>query len=547
LKGSKRSITRTAECDKAFNELKEYMSRAPLLSTPEPGDTLMIYLSISTTAVSSVLIQTMEGAEHPVHYVSKALQDAEARYSDIEKLAFALVVSARRLRPYFQAHTIHVLTNHPLRQVLQKPETSGKLVKWAIELGEFDIHYKPHPATKGQAVADFISEFTEPSTVASSQITIEPTPTSSQIHGCGAGLVLISPDKVVLEYALRFKFHASNNEAEYEALLAGLRLAKEMGARQIQIFSDSQLVVHQVNQDFTAKDVPRSENSHADALARLASAIEQGIGRNIHMEILDQPSTRAPLICAIDHSPTWMDPILQFLQNQTLPADPAEARRVRYRSARYLILNGALYKRGFSLPYLRCLTPEEGNYVLREIHGGICGSHSGARSLAHKAIRQGYFWPSLHTDAQAFTQKCNKCQRFANIPQLPAEPLTAMVKYAVVAVDYFTKWAEAEALATITAARIETFVWQNIVCRFDIPNIIVTDNGRQFDNAKFKEFSVAPVEIGQPTYRTFTYEAEANDEQLALNLDFIDELRDQSNMRNVAYKQRIAKYYDSRV
>ncbi|CAL9012379.1 unnamed protein product, partial [Prunus brigantina] len=530
LKGSKRSITWTAECDKAFNELKEYMSRAPLLSTPEPGDTLMIYLSISATAVT--------------------LQDAEARYPDIEKLAFALVVSARRLRPYFQAHTIHVLTNHPLRQVLQKPETSGRLVKWAIELGEFDIHYKPRPATKGQAVADFISEFTEPSTVASSQITIEPTPTSRQIHvtgngtldstqplwtlyvdgssnaqGCGAGLVLISPDKVVLEYALRFKFHASNNEAEYEALLAGLRLA---------------------------------------------SAIEQGIGRNIHMEILDQPSTRAPLICAIDHSPTWMDPILQFLQNQTLPADPAEARR-------------------------------------------------------------------------AFTQKCDKCQRFASIPQLPAEPLTAMVspwpfaqwgldligpmpegkgqvKYAVVAVDYFTKWAEAEALATITAARIETFVWQNIVCRFGIPNTIVTDNGRQFDNAKFKQFcsnlkiklcfaspahpqsngqveavnkiikrtlktkldkakgcwpellpevlwsyrttfrtstgetpfslsfgteAVAPVEIGQPTYRTSTYEAEANDEQLALNLDFIDELRDQSNMRNVAYKQRIAKYYDS--
>ncbi|CAL8991901.1 unnamed protein product, partial [Prunus brigantina] len=173
------------------------------------------------------------------------------------------------------------------------------------------------------------------------------------------------------------------------------------------------------------------------------------------------------------------------------------------------------------------------------------------------------------------------------------------VKYAVVAVDYFTKWAEAEALATITAARIETLVWQNIVCRFGIPNIIVTDNGRQFDNAKFKQFcsnlkiklcfaspahpqsngqveavnkiikrtlktkldkakgwetpfslsfgteAVAPVEIGQPTYRTSTYEAEANDEQLALNLDFIDELRDQSNMRNVAYKQRIAKYYDS--
>ncbi|CAL9012340.1 unnamed protein product [Prunus brigantina] len=471
LKGSKRSITRTAECDKAFSELKEYMSRAPLI--------------------------TKEGAEHPVHYVSKALQDAEARYSDIEKLAFALVVSARRLRPYFQAHTIYVLTNHPLRQP--------------------DPRRRPRHCRLDSALVDLVCRW---------------------LFQCpwmwSCGLVLISPDKVVLEYALRFKFHASNNEAEYEALLAGLR--------------------------------------HADALARLASAIEQGIGRNIHMEILDQPSTRAPLICAIDHSPTWMDPILQFLQNQTLPADPAEARRVRYRSARYLILNGALYKRGFSLPYLRCLTPEEPEPLTAMVSP----------------------WPFAQWGLDLIG---------------PMPEGKGQVKYAVVAVDYFTKWAEAEALATITAARIETFVWQNIVCRFGIPNIIVTDNGRQFDNAKFKQFcsnlkiklcfaspahpqsngqveavnkiikrtlktkldkakgcwpellpevlwsyrttfrtstgetpfslsfgteAVAPVEIGQPTYRTSTYEAEANDEQLALNLDFIDELRDQSNMRNVS-------------
>ncbi|KAI5313233.1 hypothetical protein L3X38_042407 [Prunus dulcis] len=330
LKGTKRHITWTAECDTAFSELKEYMGRAPLLSTPEHGDTLMIFLSVSVSAVSSVLIRSKNNAEYPVHYVSKALQDAEVRYPDIEKLAFALVISARRLRPYFQAHTIHVLTNQPLRQ----------------------------------AVAEFLSELTEPQASAATQLITEPNLPLSQdqttskcnfdltrplwtlfvdgpsnAQGCGAGLVLVSPDKVALKYALRFKFQASNNEDKYEALLAGLRLAKEMDAKQIQIFSDSQLVVHQVTQDFTAKDasmtaylqqarhllatlhahaikqVPRSENSHADALARLASALEQGISRHIHIEFLDQPSTQAPLICTIDHSPTWMDPILQFLQN----------------------------------------------------------------------------------------------------------------------------------------------------------------------------------------------------------------------------------------
>ncbi|KAI5327243.1 hypothetical protein L3X38_026639 [Prunus dulcis] len=272
LKGTKRNITWTAECETAFSELKEYMGRALLLSTPEHGDILVVYLSISASAVSSVLIRSKDNAEHPVHYVSKALQDAEVRYPDIEKFAFALVVSARCLRPYFQAHTIHVLTNQPLRQVLQKPETSGRLVKWAIELGEFDIHYKPRPAMKGQAI-------TEPQASAATQLITEPNPSPSQdptptkntldltqplwtlfvdgssnAQGCGAGLVLVSLDKVALEYAIRFNFQASNNEAEYEALLAGLRLAKEMDARQIQIFSDSQLVVHQVIQDFTAKD-----------------------------------------------------------------------------------------------------------------------------------------------------------------------------------------------------------------------------------------------------------------------------------------------------
>ncbi|CAL8137243.1 unnamed protein product [Prunus armeniaca] len=276
-----------------------------------------------------------------------------------------------------------------------------------------------------------------------------------------------------------------------------------MGAKQIQIFSDSQLVVHQVNQDFTAKDVsmtaylqhtrhllttfnayligqvPRSENSHADALARLASAMEQGIGRNIHIEFLDQPSTWAPLICVIDQSPTWMDLITQFLHNQTLPADPAEARRVRYRSARYLIINGALYKRGFSLPHLRCLTPEE------------------------------------------------------------AEPLTAMV----------------EAVNKIIKKTLKTKLDKAKGCWPELlPEVLWsyrttfrTLTGETPFSLSFGTEAVALVEIGQPTYRTSTYEAEANDEQLALNLDFIDELRDQSNMRNVPYKQRIAKHYDSRV
>ncbi|CAL9031199.1 unnamed protein product [Prunus brigantina] len=285
LKGSKRQIDWTSECDRAFDDLKNYMSRAPLLSTPLPGETLIIYLSVSASALSSVLIRRPNGIELPIFYMSHALQDAEQRYPQLEQLAYALVLSARKLRPYFQAHSINVLTNQPLRQVLQKPETSGRLIKWAIELGEFDISYQPRPSEKGQAVADFISEFTnpaeavpstasadpplpsaDPSTVATDSSSAEvafdrnsPHWTlyvdgSSNRQGSGAGLVLKTPDHTTIEYAIRFQFRASNNEAEYEALLAGLRLARHTGAERLLICSDSQLVVNQVGTEFAAKD-----------------------------------------------------------------------------------------------------------------------------------------------------------------------------------------------------------------------------------------------------------------------------------------------------
>ncbi|KAM2753452.1 hypothetical protein EV2_002368 [Malus domestica] len=257
LKGSKKYITWTDECAESFKNLKDYMSKAHLLSKPEVGDTLIIYLSVSASAVSSVLIRNDGNVERHVYYASNALQDAETRYSNIEKLALALVMSAQKLRPYFQAHFIIVLTNHPIRQILQSPDTSGRMIKWAIALGEFDISYQPKPAENGQAVADFITDLTYPVDIVSTPKEVvslpseaqklEPTaPTwslyvdgSSNQQGCGVGLIFTTPDKVAMEYAIRFKYKVSNNEAEYEALLAGLCLAKHLGVKRIDIFNDS--------------------------------------------------------------------------------------------------------------------------------------------------------------------------------------------------------------------------------------------------------------------------------------------------------------------
>ncbi|KAK2999377.1 hypothetical protein RJ639_024372 [Escallonia herrerae] len=209
------------ECQKSFEELKRYLSSLPLLTKPVTGEDLFLYLSISEVAVSTVLIREEEGKQRPVYYISKVLQDVETRYPRIDKVALALVTSARKLRPYFQSHTIVVLTDQPLGKVLQNPDASGRLVNWSVEPGEFDIKYQPRTTIKAQALSDFVVECTiseDPQQLILSEVS-DPwllyVDGSSKVGNSGAGLILISPKKFKIEFALRFNFQASNNEAEY--------------------------------------------------------------------------------------------------------------------------------------------------------------------------------------------------------------------------------------------------------------------------------------------------------------------------------------------
>ena len=112
-----------------------------------------------------------------------------------------------------------------------------------------------------------------------------------------------------------------------------------------------------------------------------------------------------------------MNPIISYLKDGSLLEGKDEAKRLRVWLARYVILNDVLYKRGFSQPYLRCLSLDEANYVLREVHKGACGNHSGARSLIHKVVRAGYYWPTIQADAKAYVKVCDQCQQFSNIPR----------------------------------------------------------------------------------------------------------------------------------
>ena len=163
------------------------------------------------------------------------------------------------------------------------------------------------------------------------------------------------------------------------------------------------------------RHVPRAENMRADALAKLATTPQEDLDRVIPVEHLPEPSVNidGEEVSPVMSESSWMDPICDYLVDGTLPIDPKEASKLKTRSARFTIHRGTLYKRGFLTPILKCVGKEDANYVLREVHEGICGNHIGARSLAAKTLRQGYYWPTILKDATELVKKCKICQEHA--------------------------------------------------------------------------------------------------------------------------------------
>jgi len=148
----------TDECEAAFLKLKEYLATPPVLCKPRANVPLRLYFAVTEWAISFVLVQEHDQVQRPIYFVSKALQGPELRYQSLEKAALAVVFSTRRLRHYFHSFTVVVMTNLPIQKVLQKPDVARRMVRWAVELSEFDIQYKPRGSIKGQVYVDFVPE-----------------------------------------------------------------------------------------------------------------------------------------------------------------------------------------------------------------------------------------------------------------------------------------------------------------------------------------------------------------------------------------------------
>lgn len=222
-------------------------------------------------------------------------------------------------------------------------------------------------------------------------------------NGAVAGIELVSPEGHRLHSSIHFDFRATNNDAEYEALISGLKLALEMKVENIRVFSDSMLVVWQIrggfqvrgprtdlylrySQELIAKfrevkldQIPRGKNTNAHALAKLGSQRDSTLLGVIPLQIQEQPSIFREEVMDVElpTEDSWMTPIYSYLDKGELPSNHDEARKLKYHAAKYVIYDGTLYKRGFNQPLLKCVVGDQCRYILEEIHEGVCGNHSG--------------------------------------------------------------------------------------------------------------------------------------------------------------------------
>ncbi|GJU31308.1 reverse transcriptase domain-containing protein [Tanacetum coccineum] len=533
----------------------------------------------SLQATKAALVRATPAGSTQAKGGTDCIPGPELNYTPMEKLVLSLVFAAKRLRRYFQAHPIAVITDQPIKQIISRPDVAGRLQKWSVMLGEHNITYRPRTSVKGQILADFLVEKPDESPSDTSVVETPQEPWTLFTDGSSC-------------------FTASNNEAEYEALIAGLRIATQMGVRNVHVSVDSKLVANQVLGAYVAKEenmikylekvkslvsgfanfsisqVPRSKNKKADALSKIASTSFAHLSKQVLVEILKEKYIQEKEVTTVveEDGPTCMTPIIEYLKEGTLPDDRKEASKLRIKARQYEQLEGVLYRRSFLKTWLRCVGPLQADYKWGiDIAGPF--------------------------------------------PEGPGK-----VKFLIVAMDYFMKWIEAKAMATITGNQVKKFMWDNIVCRFDLPREIVSDNGKQFSDNPFKDWCeklsitqrfasvkhpqsnglveranrslregikahldegnknwieelphvlwkhrtmiksshgdtsfsltyrtevVIPAKIKMPTYHTVAVDAAHNDAELYLNMDLLEERYERAAICKA--KLQMTKYYNARV
>ncbi|KAG8484957.1 hypothetical protein CXB51_021413 [Gossypium anomalum] len=472
------------ECQKTFDKVKHSLSNALVLMPPCPDKPLILYLAVLENSMGCVLGQHDETGrkEKVIYYLSKKFTECETRYSPIEKLCCALIWTTRRLRQYMLYHTNRLISKlDPLKYMMESNALNKRMARWQISLFEFDIVYVNQKAVKGSAIADFLASraledyeplsFDFPNEDLMYVATIEED--SQEAHpwklnfdgasnavGNGIGAVLVSPNGDHYPFTSKLDFDCTNNMAEYEACIMGIRAAIECKIKVLEVYGDSALVIYQLKgewetrypklisyrrlvlelieefDDITFCYLPRDENQMADALATLASMIK--VNKQEDMNPIQMSIYEAPAHCynieeeeeKDDHP--WYQDILRYVKSREYPDQATEndKRTLRRLASDYVLDGEILYKIRKDQVLLRCVDAVEAKQILEEVHEGVCGTHANG----------------------PISPKASNGHRFI-----------------FVVIDYFTKWVEATSYANITKSAVSKFLKKEIICRYGIP------------------------------------------------------------------------------
>ncbi|XP_019157968.1 PREDICTED: uncharacterized protein LOC109154689 [Ipomoea nil] len=481
-----------------FMSLKAYMP--PVLTALIHGRPLILYISAQDSSVGSLLAQENEkGKENALYYLSRMMTPNELKYSPIEKLCLALVFAIKKLKHYFEAHTIRLVSKaNPVKYVMAKK------------------------SVKGKGLADFLADHPIPAEWELSNdlpdedvLVIEVLPPwnmyfdgASHREGAGAGVVFVTP-----EGELRINIYGDSKLIINQVL--GLY---EVEKAKLVPYNNYAKILMQWLGDVTIEHIPRKENKQAGALAALISTIAhpaarvQVCQRWVVPPIFNEDrsideTVELPTASVYDiGKDDWRQPLVDYLTDGKLPEDPRKRVDIKRRAPRFIYYKETLYRRSFEGVFLRCLGKEEVLQAMQEAHSGVCGAHQSGPKLHFHIKRMGYYWPTMVKDCIDYARRCQACQYHANFFHQPPEPLhptiaswpfdawgldvvgpitpksSARHAYILAATDYFSKWAEAVALKEVKKENFADFLCVHIVYRFGIPRYILTDNGKPFDN-----------------------------------------------------------------
>jgi ribonuclease HI len=348
---------------------------------------------------------------------------------------------------------VTVVSSFPLREIIQRREASGRIAKWAVEVMGETLSFAPRKAIKSKVLADFLAEWTDtqlPTTPIQPELWTMYFDESLMKTGAGAGLLFVSPLGKYLRYVIHLHFPASNNVAEYEALVNGLRIAIELAVRRLDARGDSQLVIDQVMKNSHCHDrrmeaycdevrrledkfyelelnhIARRYNETTNELAKIASGRTtvppDVFSRDLHQPSVkiddapeseeasaqpEVPSAEPEAPSAIEEEalpieeeqngvtpdPNWQTPYLEYLLRGELPLNKTKAQRLARRAKSFVLLGDEkeLYHRSPSGILQRCISIAQGQELLQEIHSGACGHHAAPRALVGNAFRQGFY------------------------------------------------------------------------------------------------------------------------------------------------------------